>query len=220
MPCPDILVTPPPPSLPPHSRQFVLICASGEILGRWIGYKLLIRSDVLTQHYHSAINLWQHVCVCMGAWGLHVLNPVLIVSCWLEVTFSQALGECPGLLTHLYFCLPLSLPPSPPTLSLKLEIYPAHRSICIVFPLLQRFLMCIVVGELRAMPAPFHFSDWSWCVSLSLSFSVSPSLFLLLCVILANQYRDRNTMIVFSPNIPLLQFPLCQSANGEERRDL
>lgn len=76
--CPR-LVTPPSPLLPPYSRRFVLICASGKLLGQWIGYKLLICSEVLTQHYYSTINQRARVYACMHK-PLHDLSPVLIVN--------------------------------------------------------------------------------------------------------------------------------------------
>lgn len=82
---------------------------------------------------------------------------------------------------------------------------------------LQRCLMCILVRALGAMPASLHFSGRGWC--LSFFPSLFQSLFLLLCVILADQCRGRNTMIVFSPNNPPFPNPpLVFSLSVSQRR--
>lgn len=144
-------------SLPAHSR-FVLICASGELLGQRIGYKLLICSDVLTHHYCSAINLCVSVCVC-------VLNPVLIVNWrWLftsPVKLSRA---------SLFYSLLLS------------SLRNLHSSSLLPPPTAAQSLAGLFVS--------------------GFSLSILPRLSLGLCVILANQWRGRNTMIAFRPNSP------------------
>lgn len=146
MPCPDMLEV---PAATIASTPAQTICRNLSFrqnisVVNWL--KLLIFSK-------ATHNPWLCVCVCARTCFKPCVNCKLLT----RGDFSGALGECPRLLPHLYFCLPLSLPPSPPTLTF--ESNPVHTSICIVFLLLRQFLMCIVVGELRAQPASFHFTD-------------------------------------------------------------
>lgn len=124
----------------------------------------------------------------------------LIVHCWLMATFQEPSRNVRVSILICIICLPFSATHSVSEVGkLPMSVF---ASFC---PLLQLFQMCIV-GELKSNIFSFL---WPKLSSLFLYLLQS----LLLCVFLADQYRGRNTMTVFSPTPPFLQFSLCQSAN-------
>lgn len=131
------------------------------------------------------------------------------------MTFHEPLGNVQ---VSLLICISVFLLPLPLSLSvsLKLETYPAYGSICIVFLLLQLVSNLHCCGGAQSHASLFSFLLTEAGVSLL-------SLPLFLCVILANQYRDRSTMIAFSPTPPRppLQFsPLSVSEQSREERSI
>lgn len=109
----------------------------------------------------------------------------LIVHCWLMATFQEPSRNVRVSILICIICFPFSATHSVSEVGkLPMSVF---ASFC---PLLQLFQMCIV-GELKSNIFSFLWPKLS-------------SLFLLLCVFLADHYRGRNTMTVFSPTPPPL----------------
>lgn len=128
---------------------------------------------------------WVHVCTRHSRF-----KPLwLIVRCWLMATFQEPSRNVRVSIPICIICLHFSAAHSVSEVGkLPMSVF---ASFC---PLLQLFQMCIV-GELES-----NIFSFLWPKLSSLFLYLLQSLFL--CVFLADQYRGRNTMTVFSPTPP------------------
>lgn len=118
-----------------------------------------------------------------------------------------SLQEPLGFHTHLYFCLPLSLSPLPPTLSHGLEMYTAYRSICILYSLFYSTFYCtLLCGSSEQQACSLFFFPAEAGVSLSHR-CLLQFLSLLLCHLSRSVQREKhNDRVEPKHPPPLLSF--------------